>query len=66
LATPKGGKFKVGDKEFTDTSDLEEGFADMNAWLASREKEKGTGRLIRTHTAQRHESHHLHSQARNI
>jgi hypothetical protein len=43
--TPKGGKFKVGNKEFTDTSDLEEGFADMNAWLASREKEKGTGRF---------------------
>jgi hypothetical protein len=44
-ATPKGGKFKVGNKEFTDTSDLEEGFADMDAWLASREKEKGTGRF---------------------
>jgi hypothetical protein len=44
-ATPKGGKFKVGGKEFTDNSDLEEGFADMNAWLASREKEKGTGRF---------------------
>jgi hypothetical protein len=43
--TPKGGKFKVGNKEFTDTSDLEEGFADMDAWLASREKEKGTGRF---------------------
>jgi hypothetical protein len=43
--TPKGGKFKVGSKEFTDTSDLEEGFADMDAWLASREKEKGTGRF---------------------
>jgi hypothetical protein len=45
--TPKGGKFKVGNKEFTDTSDLEEGFADMNAWLASREKEKGTGKFDR-------------------
>jgi hypothetical protein len=43
--TPKGGKFKVGNKEFTDTSDLEEGFADMDAWMASREKEKGTGRF---------------------
>jgi len=43
-ATPKGGKFKVGNKEFTDTSDLEEGFKEMDAWLASREKEKGTGR----------------------
>ena len=43
--TPKGGKFKVGNKEFTDTSDLEEGFADMDAWLASREKEKGTGKF---------------------
>jgi hypothetical protein len=43
--TPKGGKFKVGNKEFTDNSDLEEGFADMDAWLASREKEKGTGRF---------------------
>ena len=44
-ATPKGGKFKVGGKEFTDTSSLEEGFADMDAWLASREKEKGTGKF---------------------
>jgi len=43
--TPKGGKFKVGNKEFTDTSDLEEGFKEMDAWLASREKEKGTGRF---------------------
>jgi hypothetical protein len=47
--TPKGGKFKLGDKEFKDTSsieedDLGEGFADMDAWLAQREKEKGTGR----------------------
>jgi hypothetical protein len=43
--TPKGGKFKVGGKEFTDTSSIEEGFADMDAWLASREKEKGTGKF---------------------
>jgi len=43
--TPKGGKFKVGGKEFTDTSDLEEGFADMDRWLAQREKEKGTGKF---------------------
>ena len=46
-ATPKGGKFKVGNKEFTDTSDLEEGFKEMDAWLASREKEKGTGKFDR-------------------
>jgi hypothetical protein len=46
-STPKGGKFKVGGKEFTDTSDLEEGFADMDAWMASREKEKGTGKFDR-------------------
>jgi hypothetical protein len=44
-STPKGGKFKVGGKEFTDTSSIEEGFADMDAWLAQREKEKGTGRF---------------------
>ena len=83
-ATPKGGKFKVGGKEFKDTSSIEEGsmkrqmeadakrmsrekfcskygdeygefwdncmgnldegFKEMDAWLASREKEKGTGR----------------------
>ena len=43
--TPKGGKFKMGNKEYTDTSDLEEGFKEMDAWLASREKEKGTGRF---------------------
>jgi hypothetical protein len=44
-ATPKGGKFKVGNKEFTDTSDLEEGFKEMDAWMTSREKEKGTGKF---------------------
>jgi hypothetical protein len=83
--TPKGGKFKVGSKEFTDTSsleegsmkrqmeadaermsreqfcdkygdehgefwdnimgDLDEGFKEMHAWLAQREKEKGTGKF---------------------
>jgi len=43
--TPKGGKFKMGNKEYTDTSDLEEGFKEMDAWLASREKEKGTGKF---------------------
>jgi hypothetical protein len=43
--TPKGSKFKVGGKEFTDTSDLEEGFEEMDAWLAKREKEKGTGKF---------------------
>jgi hypothetical protein len=43
--TSKGGKFKVGNKEFTDTSSIEEGFADMDAWLKSREKEKGTGKF---------------------
>ena len=51
--TPKGGKFKVGGKEFTDTSNLEEadnpgleeGFKEMDAWLAQREKEKGTGKF---------------------
>ena len=44
-ATPKGGSFKLGDKEFKDTSDIEEGFKEMDAWLASREKEKGTGKF---------------------
>ena len=43
--TPKGGKFKVGNKEFTDTSSIEEGFKEMDAWMASREKEKGTGKF---------------------
>jgi hypothetical protein len=43
--TPKGGKFKVGGKKFTDTSSIEEGFKEMDAWLASREKEKGTGKF---------------------
>ena len=46
-ATPKGGKFKLGDKEFKDTSEIEEGFKEMDAWLASREKEKGTGKFDR-------------------
>jgi hypothetical protein len=46
-ATPKGEKFKLGDKEFKDTSEIEEGFEEMDAWLASREKEKGTGKFDR-------------------
>ena len=45
--TPKGGKFKVGGKEFTDNSSIEEGFKEMDAWMASREKEKGTGKFDR-------------------
>jgi len=49
-STPKGGKFKLGNKEFKDTSSIEEeemdeGYAEMDAWLKSREKEKGTGRF---------------------
>jgi len=44
-STPKGGSFKLGDKEFKDTSSIEEGFKEMDAWLASREKEKGTGKF---------------------
>ena len=44
-ATPKDEKFKLGDKTFKDTSDIEEGFKEMDAWLASREKEKGTGKF---------------------
>ena len=44
-STPKGGKFKLGDKEFKDTSEIEEGFKEMDAWMASREKEKGTGKF---------------------
>ena len=44
-STAKGSKFKLGDKEFTDTSSIEEGFKEMDAWMASREKEKGTGKF---------------------
>jgi hypothetical protein len=44
-STPKGGSFKLGDKEFKDTSSIEEGFKEMDAWMASREKEKGTGKF---------------------
>ena len=43
--TPKGSKFKLGNKTFKDTSEVDEGFADMDAWLKSREKEKGTGKF---------------------
>ena len=46
-ATPKGEKFKMGNKTFKDTSEIEEGFKEMDAWLASREKEKGTGKFDR-------------------
>lgn len=57
-STPKGGKFKLGNKEFKDTSSIEEadvtglgeeemdeGYAEMDAWLKNREKEKGTGKF---------------------
>lgn len=44
-ATPKGGKFTLGKKDFTDTSEVDEGYAEMDAWLKSREKEKGTGKF---------------------
>jgi hypothetical protein len=49
-STPKGSKFKLGNKEFKDTSSIEEqemdeGYAEMDAWLKSREKEKGTGKF---------------------
>jgi hypothetical protein len=44
-STAKGDKFKLGKKEFTDTSSIEEGFKEMDAWMASREKEKGTGKF---------------------
>ena len=52
-STPKGVKFKLGNKEFKDTSSieeadpmgLEEGFEEMDNWLKSREKEKGTGKF---------------------
>ena len=44
-STPKGSKFKLGNKEFKDTSEIEEGFKEMDAWMASREKEKGTGKF---------------------
>ena len=44
-STPKGGKFKLGNKEFTDTSEVDEGYAEMDAWLKQREKEKGTGKF---------------------
>jgi hypothetical protein len=46
-STAKGDKFKLGKKEFTDTSSIEEGFKEMDAWMASREKEKGTGKFDR-------------------
>ena len=44
-STPKGGKFKMGNKEYTDTSEVDEGFKEMDAWIAQREKEKGTGKF---------------------
>jgi hypothetical protein len=37
-------KFNAFGQTFN-TDEIEEGFADMDAWLASREKEKGTGRF---------------------
>jgi hypothetical protein len=43
--TPKGGKFELDGKEYTDTSSVDEGWDDMEKWLAQREKEKGTGKF---------------------
>jgi LysM repeat protein len=50
-STPKGGKFKLGNKEFTDSSDIDEGFAEMDAWLKQREAEKGTGKFDKRKTS---------------
>ena len=44
-STPKGSKFKLGGKTMTDTSEVDEGYAEMDAWMKSREKEKGTGKF---------------------
>ena len=44
-STPTGSKFKLGGKTMTDTSEVDEGYAEMDAWMKSREKEKGTGKF---------------------
>ena len=45
-STPKGGKFELDGKEYTDNSDIDEGFDEMHAWLKKREKEeKGTNKF---------------------
>jgi len=46
--TPKGGKFKVGGKEFTDTSDIDEGWDDMERDVKSRMGQMKTGEKKKT------------------
>ena len=47
-ATPKGGKFKLGDKTFTDTSDIDEGWDEMMKSVRDRADSK-VGDKIRGH-----------------
>jgi hypothetical protein len=46
--TPKGGKFKVGGKEFTDTSDIDEGWDDMMKDVKGRMGQMKTGEKKKT------------------
>lgn len=48
-ATPKGGKFKLGNKEFTDTSDIDEGWDEMEKDVKSRMGQMKTGEKIKGH-----------------
>jgi hypothetical protein len=48
-ATPKGSKFKVGGKEFTDTSDIDEGWDDMMKDVKGRMGQMKTGEKVKGH-----------------
>ena len=47
--TPKGGKFKVGGKEFTDNSDIDEGWDDMMADVKARREKTKKGEITHGH-----------------
>jgi hypothetical protein len=47
--TPKGGKFKLGNKEFTDTSDVDEGWDDMIKDVERRRSATKKGEITHGH-----------------
>jgi len=47
-ATPKGGKFKMGNKEYTDNSDIDEGWDDMLKDVEKRRGQMKTGEKKKT------------------
>lgn len=48
-STPKGGKFKMGNKEYTDNSDIDEGWDDMLKDVKARREKTKKGEITHGH-----------------